>query len=138
VLGAVYDQQTQQAFLTLWRRHLTDYVQYARAGQNGDIATQQLVRQDLLEFAQATDNLLSSMNPDLPAGVVSTGLSMHIQGTLQVIDALEAKDYATAFTLAKTGANMTAMLGDPLAVAIAAQFPDRFAGGGATAGVPAE
>jgi hypothetical protein len=136
LLGAVYGQETQQAFVTLWRRHLTDYVQYARAGLNDDLATQQQARQDLLEFAQDTDNLLSSMNPDLPAGTVSTGLSAHVQGTLQVIDALEAKDYPTAFALAKTGADMTAVLADPLAVAIATQFPDRFAGGGTAAGVP--
>jgi hypothetical protein len=138
LIGTVYDTQTQQTFLQLWRRHLADYVQYAQAGLNGDTATQQQARQDLLEFAQDTDTLFSSVNPSLPAGTVGTGLTMHVLGTLQVIDALEAKDYPTAFGLGKAGADMTAMLGDPLAVAMASQFPDRFPVGGATAGVPAE
>jgi len=138
VFGTVYDQQTQQDFVQLWRRHLTDYVQYAQAGLNADSATQQQARQDLLQFAQDTDNLFTSANPDLPAGTMSSGLTMHVQGTLQAIDALEAKDYPTAYALGKSGAGMTAMLGDPLAEAIAAQFPDRFPSGAATADFPAQ
>jgi hypothetical protein len=93
VFGTVYDQQTQQDFVQLWRRHLTDYVLYAQAGLNADSATQQQARQDLLQFVQDTDNLFTSVNPDLPAGTMSSGLTMHVQGTLQAIDALEAKDY---------------------------------------------
>ena len=59
---------------------------------------------------------------------------MHVQGTLQVIDTLEAKDYMTAFDLAKQGADMTASMGDPLASAIAQQKPDEFSAGFGTAG----
>jgi hypothetical protein len=133
LLGAVYDQQTQQSFVRLWDRHLTDYVQYARAGMNGDAATQQQARADLLQFAQDMDSLLTGVNPDLPAGTVSAGLTMHVQGTLQVIDAMQAKDFPTAYQLGKSGADMTAMLGDPLALAIAQQYPDRFPAGTTTA-----
>ena len=126
LVGSVYGQQTQQSFVQLWRRHLSDYVQYAQAGLKSDTATQQLAREDLLQYAQDTDTLLSGVNPDLPPGSIASGLTMHVEGTLQVIDALEAKDYVTAFTLGKQGADMTAMLGDPLASAIAQQFPAQF------------
>jgi hypothetical protein len=80
------------------------------------------------------DTFMTGANPDLPSGTVGDGLTMHVQGTLQVIDALEAKDYMTAFNLANQGADMTASLGDPLASAIAQPMPDQFSANGATIG----
>jgi hypothetical protein len=127
LFGQLYGPETQGAFVPLWRRHITDYVVYAQAGLAGDATAQQQARQDLLQFAQDLDGFLSEATPTLPAGTIADGMTMHVQGTMQVIDALEAKDYSTAFNLAKQGADMTASLGEPLAAAIAQQLPEQFA-----------
>ncbi len=127
LFGSLYGPEAQQTFLQLWRRHIADYVQYAQAESNHDSAKQDQARQDLLGFAQDMDQFLTTNNPSLAPGTVASGLTMHVQGTTQVIDALEAKDYATAFNLAKQGADMTSDLGDPLASAIAEEMPNQFA-----------
>jgi hypothetical protein len=102
-------------------------VPYAQAESNHDSAKQDQAGQDLLGFAQDMDQFLTTNNPSLAPGTVASGLTVHVQGTTRVIDAPEAKDYATAFNLAKQGADMTSDLGDPLASAIAQEMPNQFA-----------
>ena len=51
----------------------------------------------------------------------------HVVALKDVIDAQAAKDPARAFTAQRTGAAHMQMIADPLADAIAAQFPDKFA-----------
>jgi hypothetical protein len=126
LIGSIYGQPAQQQFLSLWRRHLADYAQYAQATPQADVTSRSRAREDLVSFAQDLDAFISSANPNVPAGSLVDGLTKHVEGTLDVIDAQSARDYPRAFTLAKQGADMTAMLGDPLAVAIAQQFPEEF------------
>jgi hypothetical protein len=45
-----------------------------------------------------------------------------------VIDAQAARDFETAYTLTKQGLDHAHMMGDPLAMAVARQFPERFPG----------
>jgi hypothetical protein len=126
LIGSVYGQPAQQQFLSLWRRHLADYALYAQATPQADATNRSQARQDLVSFAQDLDVFISSANPNIAAGSLADALTKHVEGTLDVIDAQASKEYPRAFTLAKQGADMTAMLGDPLAAAIAQQFPDEF------------
>ncbi len=126
LVGSFYGTDQQQQFLQLWRRHIADYAQYAQATTVGDEASKDAARQDLNGFVQDFDNFFSSANPNIAPGSLVQPMSMHTMGTLQVIDALGAKDYMTAFTMGKAGAEMAAQMGDPLSVAIAAQFPGQF------------
>ena len=126
LVGSFYGSDSQQQFLTLWRRHISDYAQYSQATVANDQSGKDAARQDLNGFVQDFDSFFSSANPNIQPGSLVQPMTMHVMGTLQVIDALGNKDYATAYSMGKAGAEMSAQMGDPLAVAIVAQFPNQF------------
>jgi uncharacterized protein YcfL len=126
LVGSFYGSDAQQQFLTLWRRHISDYATYSQATVANDQASKDSARQDLNGFVQDFDTFFSSANPNIQPGSLVQPMTMHVMGTLQVIDALGAKDYMTAYSLGKAGAEMSAQMGDPLSTAIVAQFPDQF------------
>ncbi len=108
------------------RRHIADYAQYVNATTSGDRARKDAARQDLNGFVQDFDSFFSTVNPNVAAGSLVQPMTTHTVGTLQVIDALGARDYLTAYTTGKAGAEMAAQMGDQLSTAIASQFPDQF------------
>jgi hypothetical protein len=61
--------------------------------------------------------------------VVADLVKHHVVTLKAVVDAQAAKDPARAFTAVRTAAAHIAMIADPLAEAIAKQFPDRFMAG---------
>jgi hypothetical protein len=85
--------------------------------------------------AQAADNdgtrssAINSvrLNPNLPASEVAAPLTTHVNGTLAAIDTVAQGDFDQHYDLAHQGFDHSFMMGDMMALAIARQFPDRFA-----------
>jgi hypothetical protein len=126
-IGSVYGQDAGTAFLALWRKHIGFAVDYTTGAATNDQARQAKAVNDLVQYTQDFGAFLSSANPNLPKAAVAELVKTHVLTLKDVIDAQAAKDQAKAYTSLRTAAGHMKMIADPLAEAIAKQFPQRFA-----------
>jgi hypothetical protein len=126
-IGSVYGSDAGTAFLALWRKHIGFFVDYTTGVARKDKKAQDKAVQDLIGYASDFAAFLSSANPNLPASVVTDLVKAHVVGLKAAVDAQGKKDYATAYVKTREAAAHMQMIADPLASAIAKQFPDKFA-----------
>ncbi|MBI3014965.1 MAG: hypothetical protein HYY65_07910 [Candidatus Tectomicrobia bacterium] len=126
-IGSVYDVEAEKAFLPLWRKHISFVVDYTVGAASNDKAKQDKAVSDLLGYADDFGAFLSSANPNLPKATVAELVKSHILTLKEVIDAQAAKDPVKAYTALRMAYNHMQMIANPLADAIAKQFPDRYA-----------
>ena len=126
-IGSVYGKDAGDAFLPLWRKHIGFFVDYTAAKAAGSKKKQDKAVQDLLQYAQDFGAFLNSATPALPKDAVADLVKSHIVSLKEVVDAQAARNYKLAFEKIRTASHHMQMIGDPLADAIAAQFPDKFA-----------
>jgi hypothetical protein len=126
-IGSVYGPEAEQAFLPLWRRHIGFFVDYTVGVASRNQAQQDRAVNDLVGYTQDFGAFLQAANPNLPKPVVAGLVKEHVLTLKTVVDAQAARDPGRAFTALRTAAGHMAMIADPLADAIARQFPDRFA-----------
>jgi len=127
-IGSVYGAPAEQAFLPLWRKHIGFFVDYTQGTAAKDKAKQDKAVADLTQYTQDFGAFLSSANPNLPKDTVATLVKDHVLGLKDVVDAQAAGDQAKQFAATRMAYGHMAMIGDPLAGAIAKQFPDKFPG----------
>jgi hypothetical protein len=127
-IGSVYGKDAETAFLPLWRKHIGFVVDYTVGAAGGDRAKQDKAVSELVAYTQDFGAFLASANPNLPKTVVADLVKHHVVTLKDVVDAQAAKDHARAYTGLRTASAHMAMIADPLAGAIAKQFPDRFPG----------
>jgi hypothetical protein len=127
-IGSVYGQGAQDAFLPLWRRHIGFVVDYTVGIATKDQAKQDKAVTDLVQYTQDFGAFLASANPNLPKDTVADLVKSHVLTLKDVIDAQAAGDQTQAFAATRAAYAHMAMIADPLAGAIAKQFPDRFPG----------
>ncbi len=127
-IGSVYGPDAEKAFLPLWRKHIGMVVDYTMGAATGDRAKQDKAVTDLVGYTQDFGAFLAAANPYLPKSVVADLVKHHVLTLKAVIDAQVAKDQDKAFMALRTGAGHMQMVADPLAGAIAKQFPDKIAG----------
>jgi hypothetical protein len=126
-IGSVYGSDAEQAFLPLWRRHIGFVVDYTNALATKDAAGQQKAVTNLLGYTNDLAAFLSSANPNLPKAAVADLVKSHILSLKDVIDAQASGDQMMAYSKLRDAAHHMQMIGDPIAAAIAKQFPMKFA-----------
>ena len=126
-IGSVYGPGAEQAFLPLWRRHIGFFVDYTVGLATNDKAKQDKAVSDLVGYTQDFGAFLNSANPNLPKNVVADLVKTHVLTLKDVVDAQAAKDQPKAWMAARAAAAHMQMIADPLAAAIAKQFPDKYA-----------
>ena len=126
-IGSVYGQGTEQAFLPLWRKHIGFVVDYTVGVATKDEAKKDKAVSDLVQYTQDFGAFLSSANPYLPKEVVAGLVKDHVLTLKDVIDAQATGDMNKTYMAIRTAAGHMGMIADPLAAAIAKQFPERFA-----------
>lgn len=126
-IGSVYGKDAGDAFLPLWRKHIGFFVDYTTGKVTGSKKKQDKAVQDLLQYASDFGAFLNSATPALPKDAVADLVKMHIVSLKDVVDAQAARDYKLAFEKIRAASHHMQMIADPLADAIAAQFPDKFA-----------
>lgn len=126
-VGSVYGQEAGDQFLELWRSHIGMFVEYATAVAEGDRGGQDKAVQDLQGYTEDFGAFLASANPNLTKDAVAALVLEHVLGLKEVVDAQAAEDPATAYAALRDAAGHMAMIADPLAAAIVAQFPGKFA-----------
>ncbi|HET7471209.1 MAG TPA: hypothetical protein VFJ81_16115 [Gemmatimonadales bacterium] len=126
-IGSVYGSAAGTAFLELWRKHITFFVDYTTGVAKKDRAKQDQAVQNLLGYADDFGAFLSSANPILPKDVVAGLVRDHAVGLKAVVDAQAKGDWTTAYAKLRDAAAHMRMIADPLAGAIAKQFPEKYA-----------
>ncbi len=128
-IGSVYGAGAEQAFLALWRKHIGFVVDYTVGLASKDKAKSDKAVGDLVQYTQDFGAFLASANPNLPKDVVAGLVKDHVLTLKAVIDAQAAMDHAKAWSAQRAAASHMQMIADPLADAIAKQFPAKFANG---------
>lgn len=126
-IGSVYGREAGDAFLPLWRKHIGFFVDYTTGKAIGSKKKQDKAVSDLVQYASDFGAFLNSATPALPKDTVADLVKMHVVSLKEVVDAQAARDYKLAFEKTRGAARHMQMIADPLADAIAAQFPDKFA-----------
>lgn len=127
-IGMVYGADAETAFLALWRTHIGFIVEYTQGIAAMDEGRSQQARRDLTGYARDFAAFLSSANPHLPREAVTELVREHARAFTTLIDAQSEKDQAKAYHALRQAVDHMRSIADPLADAIAMQFPERFAG----------
>ena len=125
-VGSVYGAEAGEAFLGLWRSHIGMFVDYTNATAAKDSAAQDKAVADLMGYAHDFAVFLNGANPDLPVATVEELVKSHAVTLKDAVDTFAAGDAAAGFTKLRAAESHMSMIADPLAGAIAAQFPDKF------------
>ena len=130
LFGAAYNREAEQTCLGLWRARTGMLVDYARATAANDQARRQQALAGLDGYRRDFDNFIAGANPNVPGGAVAELLRPHVADLVGVVDAQAANDAPGAYDRLKQAADRVHTLGDPLAAAIARQFPEKLPGSG--------
>ncbi|HEY7567630.1 MAG TPA: hypothetical protein VH762_08665 [Gemmatimonadaceae bacterium] len=126
-IGTVYGSGAEQAFLALWRKHIGFVVDYTTGIAGKDKMKADKAVNDLVQYTQDFGAFLSSANPNLPKSVVADLVKGHVLTLKSVIDAQQMGDQQKTYWALRDAAMHMQMIADPLADAIAKQFPGKFA-----------
>lgn len=127
-IAAAYGADAEKRFLELWRAHIGMFVAYTQGAAKGDAAAKAKAAADLEGYRKDFDAFLTGANPNLPKGAVAELLVPHVQHIAAAVDGIAAGDLAKGFDSLKVAADHSQKIADPLAGAIAKQFPDKFPG----------
>ena len=133
-IGSVYGPDAEKAFLPLWRKHIGMVVDYTVGLAIRDKMKQDKAVAELVGYTQDFGAFLAAANPNLPKEVVADLVKHHVLTLKSVIDPQAAGNQAEAYRALRAAAGHMTMIGDPLAGAIAKQFPARYPGDGAASG----
>ena len=126
-IGMVYGNGAESAFLALWRKHIGFVVDYTTGIAGKDKMKADKAVNDLVQYTQDFGAFLSSANPNLPKSVVADLVKGHVLTLKSVIDAQQMGDQQKTYWALREAAMHMQMIADPLADAIAKQFPGKFA-----------
>ena len=126
-IGSVYGADAEKAFLPLWRKHIGFVVDYTVGIATKDKTKQDKAVADLINYSEDFGAFLSSANPNLPKSAVAELVKGHVVTLKDVVDAQAAKEWPMVYRNLRTAASHMAMIADPLGVAIAKQFPEKYA-----------
>ena len=126
-IGSVYGEAAGEQFLALWRDHIGFFVDYTKAGAEGDERGMQAARDKLDGYRAEFGAFIASANPNLTEEAVAEELKPHVESVFDTIDAVLAGD-TDVFEKLRTAAAHMPGTAQVLSGAIVKQFPDKFAG----------
>jgi hypothetical protein len=125
-IGSVYGEAAGEAFLPLWRKHIGFFVDYTMATAKGSGKGQKKAVGDLVQYTADFGAFLNSATPALPKETVAELVKMHVLTLKDVVDAQANQDPKLAYEKLREATHHMQMIADPLAAAIAEQFPEKF------------
>jgi hypothetical protein len=125
-IGSVYGEAAGDAFLPLWRKHIGFFVDYTMAVAKGSRKGKDKAVNDLVQYTQDFGAFLNSATPALPQEAVAELVKSHVLTLKDVVDAQANRNPKEAYWKLREAAHHMQMIADPLAQAIAAQFPEKF------------
>ncbi|MGQ0484019.1 MAG: hypothetical protein ACT4SY_01505 [Hyphomicrobiales bacterium] len=125
-IGSVYGEAAGEAFLPLWRKHIGFFVDYTMGIAKGSAKMKDKAVADLVQYTEDFGAFLNSATPALPKEAVAELVKTHVLSLKDVVDAQANRDPKLAYQKLREAAHHMQMIADPLAAAIAAQFPEKF------------
>lgn len=104
-VGAAYPD-AEKPFLESWRQHIGFFVDYTLGKATNDSAKADKAEKDLDGYRTSFGELISSVNPELPADAVAEELKPHVASLLSTIDSVVAGDGKAFAKLAKAAGHM--------------------------------
>jgi hypothetical protein len=128
-IASIYGEDAGRAFGPLWKKHIGFVVEYTTGVATNDKMKSDKAVADLLAYAQEFGAFLNSATRGgLPTAAVADLVRMHITTLKDVIDAQATKMPEAEFAALRKALGHMGMIAEPLAGAIAKQFPARFPG----------
>jgi hypothetical protein len=126
-IGSVYGADAATSFLALWRKHIGFFVDYTQGVAAKDQAKQDKAVSDLIGYTQDFGAFVDTATGSrLKKDQVADLVKGHVVGLKTVVDDQAAKNYDGAYTQERKCSKDMQPIGDALAGAIVAQFPDKF------------
>ena len=125
-IRSIYGDDAGDAFGRLWDEHIDQYLAYVEAVQAGDERAMDDAREGLRRYRSEFGALLTDANPELSESALQSMLTAHTNHLLEQVDAFAVEDYEAAYAVTREAYAHMGELAQALAVAISAQFPDRY------------
>jgi hypothetical protein len=122
----VYGPEAGSAFQELWTAHLTAYLDYIDAVRTEDQARIDAAQDTLEAYGQVFGEFIAGANPELAAEDVADLIAHHTMALLEMVDEYRTGDYDAAYATVGEAYGHMFTVGDALAAAIAAQFPEDY------------
>jgi hypothetical protein len=128
MIGAAFGAEAKTKFNGIWSAHNGYFVDYTKAVAGKDDAKKAQAVKDLTENYVPDFSKFISDATGLPLKDVTDLTTQHVLTTKAIVDAQAAKDWPATYSAIRAGFAHMAMIGDPLAAAIAKKFPAKFPG----------
>jgi len=126
-MGEVYGKDTRESFLNLWSKHLGYLMDYTQGVAAKDQARQDTAINNLVTYCDDFGSFCDSLTEGrLKRDSMAELFKTHIKGLKDIIDAQDAKDFATAYSRERDAEKQMFVIGNALAGAIADQYSDKF------------
>ena len=135
MIGSVYGPEAADAFNQIWSAHNGFFVDYTTGVAKNDKAMQDKAVKDLTETYVPDFAKFISDATGLPIDAVTSLTTDHVLQTKAIVDAQAKKDWKAAYAAIRTAYAHMQMIGDAIAPAIVAKFPDKIAGDASNKGV---
>ncbi len=135
MIGAAFGNEAKDSFNKIWSAHNGFFVDYTTGVAKQDKAMQDKAVKDLttIYVPQFADLIAGATG--LPKDAVTSLTTDHVLQTKAIVDAQAKKDWKAAYAAIRAAYAHMQMIGDAIAPAIAAKFPDKFAGDPTNKGV---
>ncbi len=135
MIGAAFGPEAADSFNKIWSAHNGFFVDYTTGVATKDQAKMDKAVQDLttIYVPQFAEFIVGATG--LPMDAVVSLTTDHVLQTKAIVDAQAAGDWEAAFAAIRVAYAHMQMIGDAIAPAIAAKFPDTFAGDPSNKGV---
>ena len=126
-IGSLYGDEAKDQFNQIWSAHNGFFVDYTTGVATKDMAVQDKAVQDLTTvYVPAFADFLAGAT-DLPKDALTALITDHVLTTKAIVDAQATEDWTAASAADRTAGQHMQMIGDPLAAAIVAKLPEKFA-----------
>lgn len=135
LVGAAFGDAAKTQFNGVWSAHNGYFVDYTQAVAGKDADKQAQAVKDLTQHFVADFSKFISDATALPLKDVTDLTTQHVLMTKAVVDAQAKQDWPATYTAIREATAHMAMIGTPLALAIAKKFPSKFPGDASIAAV---
>jgi hypothetical protein len=131
-IGAAYGMDAKDQFNKIWSAHNGFFVDYTTGVATKDKAMQTKAVEDLTTVYVPQFSEFISGATGLPVEAVTSLTTEHVVQTKAIVDAQAKADWKAAYAAIRTAYAHMQMIGDAIAPAVAAKFPDKFPGDAAS------
>jgi hypothetical protein len=128
MIEAAYGADAKDAFNQIWSAHNGFFVDYTTGVATDDQAMQDKAVEDLTTVYVPDFSKFIADATGLPQDAVAGLTTDHVLQTKAIVDAQAAEDWDAAYAAIRSAYAHMAMIGDAIAPAVAAKFPDKFDG----------